>query len=168
MVKTLFLLLSMVTITSANSAVLYVSNTCPPCQKAKIIIKQLQNENYDVTISYDFKNKNIHSVPTLIIYSKDKEIKRFVGLQTEQKYRKVIPKKQNYTKSSTNIFLYIRPRHPEYKEIVDLVLGCKNCNVQVVSSIGPSILVIKRKGQEDSVYVGLKTLEQFKKALKGV
>ncbi len=70
---------------SYGKPVLIVSETCPPCQKAKKIIKKLQTEGYDVKIEDISLHPDIKRVPTLKVGSK-----RVKGLLTETQYKKLL------------------------------------------------------------------------------
>ncbi len=73
-----------------REAILYVTQNCFPCRKAKEIIKKLKEEGYIVKIIEN--GKDIVAYPTLVIIENGKEIIRKVGLQTESSYRQLIPK----------------------------------------------------------------------------
>jgi len=68
------------------------ANWCAPCKAQKPIIKKLINtyQNRASIIEIDIDEHRalateymVQSIPTLIIFKDGKEIKRFVGLQTE-------------------------------------------------------------------------------------
>jgi len=70
----------------------FSANWCAPCKAQEPIIKNLVNKfkNRASIIEVDIDNNRdlatkfmVQSIPTLIIFKDGKEIKRFVGLQTE-------------------------------------------------------------------------------------
>jgi len=70
----------------------FSANWCAPCKAQKPIIKNVaaKFKNRASIIEVDIDNNRdlatkfmVQSIPTLIIFKNGKEIKRFVGLQTE-------------------------------------------------------------------------------------
>lgn len=76
---------------SNDTPILFTSRLCGPCHAAKAIISQL---DVDIIISEDdpilAQRYNIIRVPTLIIKENGKEVKRVIGLQTPETYRKLL------------------------------------------------------------------------------
>ena len=96
MINLLFLLLPFL---GPDTDILVVSKSCESCVEAKIIIKKLQDEGYDVIIvskrspiGYRFK---VFEVPTLIIRDSESIPEKIVGLLSEDEYRYLINRKQN-------------------------------------------------------------------------
>ncbi len=77
-----------------NTDVLVTSQNCSPCKKATVIIKRLQNDDYDVEIIslQAAKRFKITTVPTLVVRSNGSVDFKIVGLQSEWKYRTFISK----------------------------------------------------------------------------
>ncbi|MEE9548679.1 MAG: thioredoxin family protein [Nitrosomonadaceae bacterium] len=85
---------SQATVIGPNTEILVISKSCAPCVKAVAIIKNLQDEGYDVDIvdrkSPLVKKYRVRATPTLIIRELDKKSRKVRGLQSEKKYRELI------------------------------------------------------------------------------
>lgn len=74
-------------ISSADKVMIDVgASWCPPCQKMKPIVHQLEEEGFDIMVIDGDKNDHISeelkvdAFPQFIVYEKGVEVKRFVGV----------------------------------------------------------------------------------------
>lgn len=70
----------------------FTADWCNACQKQIPIVKQLQEEGYDIQIHTDLENFNIRAIPYFIIIKADKTITKLKGLQPYKKLVKVLNK----------------------------------------------------------------------------
>lgn len=69
----------------------FTTNSCAPCNAMKPIIGKLRTEHkFDLTIiaatpntQFEFTEKNIRTVPTVIVFDGSTEVARMVGGKTE-------------------------------------------------------------------------------------
>jgi glutaredoxin len=164
MVKMILTFLTILFLTSTavagpNTALLHTTSTCPYCSEATIIINKLIAEGYDVKISHNNRKlrleQNVTSVPTLVTFKNGRVANRYQGLQTEERYRELLTKKNE-------IFLYVRMSHPERQQLLSVVNQYKNdnTNVTIVSVPGPTFVVVN-----GNTYFGIRTAKQLKDIL---
>jgi thiol-disulfide isomerase/thioredoxin len=86
-----------------DTDILFTSKYCGPCIKAKVIIEQMIEENYDVIIAdihteVALKNQySIQGVPTLVVRTRGMEVGRYSNIYDAGRYRQLIEKKNPYT-----------------------------------------------------------------------
>lgn len=82
--------------TSQSNIVLvdFTATWCGPCHRQKPILQELSNELNTVKfVAVDFdtssrpKSMGIRAIPTLVIYKKGSEVRRFTGLQSKEALR---------------------------------------------------------------------------------
>ena len=83
-------------------ALYFTSKTCQGCKKMAPVIDKLIAEGYQIAI-VDTRNDQevaesykINSLPTLIIFNGDIEIKRSVGVVAESEIRSILKKNSDY------------------------------------------------------------------------
>lgn len=83
-------------------ALYFTSKTCGACVKMAPVIDKLIAEGYQIAIvdtRVDIElaeNYKINSLPTLIIFNGDTEIKRLVGVVSESEIRNILKKNSDY------------------------------------------------------------------------
>lgn len=84
------------------NAIYFTSKGCPPCRKMLPIIEKLIAEGYQIVIvnvstsPEQAESYKITGTPTLVILEDKREIKRFVGVVSEEEIRRVLKKSLDY------------------------------------------------------------------------
>jgi len=83
-------------------ALFFTSNYCPSCRKMEPVIKKLQGEGFAIEVIDTRSNSelagkySVNAIPTLIILSNGQEIKRWVGVVSEENIKSIFKKQNDY------------------------------------------------------------------------